>query len=96
MNYILRKSYRKINIIGVDSNAELIETSLRIRDELNFDNMQFYRSNIIDFKPKGKVNIVCALNACDTATDEAIASGIKLNARYIIAAPYCQRQIVRQ
>ena len=96
VNYILRKLSRKINFIGVDSDAELIETSLKIRDELNFDNMQFYQSRIIDFEPKGKVDIVCALHACDTATDEAIASGIKLNARYIIAAPCCQRQIVRQ
>lgn len=96
VNYILRKLSRKIDFIGVDSNAELIEASPKIRDELNFDNMQFYQGRIIDFEPKGRVDIVCALHACDTATDEAIASGIKLNARYIIAAPCCQRQIVRQ
>ena len=96
VDYILKKLRRDIDFIGVDSNPELIETCRHIKDRLGFTNMQFFQSEIIDFKPKEKPNIVCALHACDTATDEALALGIKLEARYIMAAPCCQRQLVRQ
>ena len=58
--------------------------------------MRFYESNIISFEPEQPVNIVCALHACDTATDEAIAKGIRLSSRFILAAPCCQRQVVKQ
>ena len=96
VDYILNKLRRDIAIIGVDSNPELIETCRNIKDRLGFTNIQFHQSEIIDFAPKEKPNIVCALHACDTATDEAIALGIKLEARHIMAAPCCQRQVVRQ
>ncbi len=96
VDYILKKLRRDIDFIGVDSNPELIETCRNTKDRLGFTNMQFFQSEIIDFKPKEKPNIVCALHACDTATDEALALGIKLEARYIMAAPCCQRQLVRQ
>ena len=96
VNFILRKLRREIKFIGVDSNPKLAETSLRIRDKLEFENMRFNQSEIIKFEPEEKISIVCALHACDTATDAAIASGIRLNARYVLVAPCCQRQIVRQ
>jgi len=96
VDYILKKLRRDIDFIGVDSNPDLIETCRQIKDRLGFTNMQFFQSEIIDFKPKEKPNIICALHACDTATDEALALGIKLEARYIMAAPCCQRQLVRQ
>jgi hypothetical protein len=96
VNYILKKLYREVDFIGVDSDAKLVETCLEIRKKLGFDNMQFFQSEIINFEPEEKVNIACALHACDTATDAAIALGVKLEARYIMAAPCCQRQVVRQ
>ena len=96
VDYILKKLRRDVEFTGVDSNPELIETCRNIKDRLGFTNMQFFQSDVIDFAPKEKPNIVCALHACDTATDEAIAFGIKLEARYIMAAPCCQRQVVRQ
>ena len=40
--------------------------------------------------------MLIALHACDTATDDAIAKGIKANAKYIICAPCCHKQIRKQ
>jgi hypothetical protein len=96
VNYVLRKKRRNITYIGVDANEELIEKSSQTSKALGYMNTEFFKSSIIEFEPKREISIVCALHACDTATDEAIAKGIKLNARFIVAAPCCQRQIVRQ
>jgi len=96
VNYVLTKKRRNIIYVGLDTNAELIEKSSQTAKALGYTNMEFFQSNIIEFEPAREVNIVCALHACDIATDEAIAKGIKLNARFIVAAPCCQRQVVRQ
>ncbi|MGQ9514991.1 MAG: class I SAM-dependent methyltransferase [Thermoproteota archaeon] len=96
INFILKKQNRNLVYIGIDNNAKLVERSMKVCDELGYENMQFIKSNIIDFNQKRKVDIVFALHACNTATDEAIAKGIGLGARYIVVAPCCQRQIVRQ
>jgi len=39
---------------------------------------------------------VVALHACDTATDDALARSVKMNARIILAAPCCQHELNRQ
>lgn len=96
LNFILKKMQRDISYIGIDSNEALIQRTIQVRDKLEFTNMSFFRADIVDFTPDTKVDIVCALHACDTATDEAIAKGIKLDSRFIIVVPCCQRQIVRQ
>ncbi len=96
LNYVLKKKRRNVTYMGVDANAKLVEKSSQIANALGYVNMEFFESSIIGFSPKHEPNIVCALHACDTATDEAIAKGIELNARFIVVAPCCQRQIVRQ
>ncbi|MEM2889397.1 MAG: SAM-dependent methyltransferase [Candidatus Bathyarchaeia archaeon] len=96
VNLVLRKKRRNITYIGVDTELDLIKKSYQTAEALGYMNMEFHQSSIIDFKPEKEPNIVCALHACDTATDEAIARGIQLKARFIVAAPCCQRQIVRQ
>ena len=96
LNYILKKKRRNITYMGVDANTKLIEKSSQTANALGYENMEFFESSIIEFRPKQEPNIVCALHACDTATDDAIAKAIELNARFIVAAPCCQRQIIRQ
>jgi len=96
LNLVLKKKRRNITYVGVDSNAKLVERSFRTAEALGYSNMEFFESSIIGFEPKQEPNVVCALHACDTATDEAIAKGVRLNARFIVVAPCCQRQIVRQ
>ena len=96
VNYILGKRRRNISYMGIDANAELIQKLLQTSKALGYMNMEFFQSSIIEFEPRREVSIVSALHACDTATDEAIAKGIKLNARFIVVTPCCQRQVVRQ
>jgi len=99
INFLLSKAdAREAYFMGVDQNQRLIEGCNQVKEALGFKNMNFYASKIIEFEPPevDEVHIVFSLHACDTATDEAIAKGIQLKARYIIVAPCCQREIVRQ
>jgi len=94
LNYIFSKRFSAETFFyGVDINSVLIERCNRIKDSLGFDNMQFVHAKIIEALPEKPVDMVIALHACDTATDETIAKGIKLGARYIMVVPCCENQI---
>lgn len=94
INYILSKRF-SINPVfyGVDINQILIEKCNQTKDNLGYQNMHFINDRIIDVQIEKPVDIVIALHACDIATDEAIAKGIKLGAKYIVVVPCCQNQI---
>lgn len=83
----------KTYFYGVDTNKILIEKCDQIKETLGYGNMRFTNARIIDVEPEKPIDIVIALHACDLATDETIAKGIKLSAKYIIVVPCCENQI---
>jgi len=94
LNIILKKHFAvNTYFYGVDTNRILIEKCDRIRNSLGFRNMHFINGRIIDVQPEKPVDILIALHACDIATDEAIAKGIKLGAKYIVVVPCCEGQV---
>lgn len=97
LNYILEKELkRKTFFYGVDTNKKLIRKCEDVCSVLGFRNMEFWQGKTIDFVPEREVDIVIALHACDTATDEAIANGIKIDAKHIMVVPCCQGQLRSQ
>lgn len=97
LNHIISNTYKTSPFfLGVDTNKALVEKCEQISSALGYENMQFVHGRTIDLQPDRKVDVVIALHACDTATDEAIAKGIKLGARYIMVVPCCQNQIRNQ
>lgn len=91
LNYWLKEKRRiSCRVIGIDSNEEVIASSRSIQQRLNYRNMEFHKSSILEYRPAGPVDMVLSLHACDTATDEALALGIHLNCKYIISVPCCQ------
>lgn len=91
LNYWLVEKRRiPCRIIGIDENENVIQASRDIQKRLNYRNMEFRQSSILAYKPTGPVDMVLSLHACDTATDEALAQGIHLKSKYIIAVPCCQ------
>ncbi|MGB9594639.1 MAG: class I SAM-dependent methyltransferase [Candidatus Poribacteria bacterium] len=97
MNYFLREKIRRnCHFYCIDTNVELIEKCKEIQKNLNYNNMEFYVSAIKDFQPNGEIDIVCSLHACDTATDEAIAKAITLNAPFLLVVPCCQHEVTNQ
>jgi SAM-dependent methyltransferase len=90
---------RKVKLIGIDNNAELIDKCKRSAKALNFDNMYFYHAGIEEFKLNDSIDITYSLHACDVATDQTIAKGVKLGAKYIFSVSCCQhtnREKLRQ
>ncbi|MFL5629120.1 MAG: class I SAM-dependent methyltransferase [Ktedonobacteraceae bacterium] len=83
-------------LVGVDTNGKLIEKSALQSKELGFEQMCFQQSAIIDYVPEAPPDIILALHACDTATDEALVQGILANARLILCVPCCHHELHQQ
>jgi hypothetical protein len=97
MNYFIREKLRRnCHFFCIDDSEDLIGKVMRIRDELGYDNMEFLTSKIRDFEPREKIDIVCSLHACDTATDEAIAKAIQLETPFLLVVPCCQHEVINQ
>src|ERR1700733_12586870 len=82
-------------VIAVEARAELIKTAQKIAEESGFDRMRFVEG-VIAGSEVGSVDIVTALHACDTATDEAILFALKHEAKYIALVPCCQAELARE
>lgn len=82
----------KTFIKGVDFQENLIKSCNNIAKKANFINLEFVHGDINSFKEE-KTDILIALHACNTATDDAIAKGIKADAEIIIVAPCCHKQV---
>lgn len=88
--YCRTRLNRKIKIIGIDSNSDLIKQCKKSAEDLGFENMRFYHGDIESFPIDEKIDIVYSLHVCDTGTDQTIAKGIKLRAKYIFSVSCCQ------
>jgi hypothetical protein len=82
-------------VAAVETRAALIETAKKIAAESGFDRMEFVEGRIAD-TAVGSVDIVTALHACDTATDEAILFALKHDAKFVALVPCCQAELARE
>lgn len=97
LNYYLREVKKiRCHFIGLDYKESVIETSQKIAENLGYRNMEFHAVDIKNYIPKNKINVVMSLHACDTATDMALALGIKLSSDAIVAVPCCHRELLSQ
>lgn len=97
LNYYLTEVKKvKCHFIGLDISESVINASRKIASELGYRNMEFMAMDIKDYKPNQKINMVMSLHACDTATDMALALGIKVKSDLIIAVPCCHRELLNQ
>ncbi|MFO0322919.1 MAG: class I SAM-dependent methyltransferase [Bacteroidota bacterium] len=84
----------KINtkITGIEIKKDLVEICNQLAEKSNFQNLHFEQGTIAEFNSK-HTNVLIALHACDTATDDAIYKGIIGGADLIVVAPCCHKQI---
>ena len=86
-------------LYAIEHRSELIEKAKKLADTLKFDRMHFFASDIkdslVDRSLPNQVDIVTALHACDTATDDAIFFGLKKKAQYIVIIPCCQAEVAK-
>ncbi|MGN6515482.1 MAG: class I SAM-dependent methyltransferase [Rhizomicrobium sp.] len=84
-------------VYGVEARHDLIETSKKIASESGFDRMRFVEGAIRDAQiPGGRADVVTALHACDTATDEAILFALRNEAKFVALVPCCQAEVARE
>jgi len=82
------------SIFGVDVRAELVERSQKLAAESHFTRMKFAVGEIADtMLPNGRADMVTALHACDTATDDAIRFALHHEAKVIALVPCCQAEV---
>jgi hypothetical protein len=85
---------------GIEQRPELVATARQLAEQLGFSAMQFYQGHTQSAKAMpqlpARVNLVTALHACDTATDDAIDFGLSKNAQSIVVVPCCQAEVASQ
>lgn len=84
------------HVTGVDIKADLIESHQTKATSLGWGQLNFVVGQIADYKPGVIPDVVIALHACDTATDDALAQGIQWGSRLIVCAPCCQHELQEQ
>lgn len=84
------------HIMGIDLKKDVIEYCRNLALQLGCEKLQFQAGQIGDYQFSGRVDMVVALHACDTATDEAIAQAVRWDAAVILAAPCCQHELYHQ
>ena len=81
-------------VYGVEARGDLVATARRIAAESSFERMHFLESSISAAQlPEARADVVTALHACDTATDEAILFALRHDARFVALVPCCQAEI---
>lgn len=92
--YDLFKNIRglDVKITGIDTKQELVGLCNDIAKASEFEDLKFVHGWIGDYEVEN-VDILIALHACNTATDDAIFKGIKAEADLIVVAPCCHQEI---
>jgi Methyltransferase domain len=82
------------SITGIEERADLVAQTDGIARELGCDGLCFKQGSIADSAGAiGDADLVIALHACDTATDDALAAGIRAGAPLIVVAPCCHKEL---
>ena len=86
-------------IYGIETRAELVQKSRELAQRLGFERMSFLNLTVAESAQSdqlpARIDVVTALHACDTATDDAIAFGLQKQARFMVLVPCCQAEVAR-
>jgi hypothetical protein len=84
-------------LYGIETRDELVTRSRALADRLGFAAMEFLNLSVADSitsdRLPAKVDVVTALHACNTATDDAIRFALAKQAQYIVLVPCCQAEV---
>ncbi|MEC5159362.1 MULTISPECIES: class I SAM-dependent methyltransferase [unclassified Janthinobacterium] len=84
-------------IYGIETREELVEKSQELAKKLDFPGMSFLNLSVAestesDLLPR-QIDVVTALHACNTATDDAIQFALKKRAKFMVLVPCCQAEV---
>ena len=89
---LTQKLNMDVDLKGVEIRPDLVLKINEIIKSSNLKGMEFVESSIEAYHPD-KLDVLIAFHACNTATDDAIAAGVKAGAELIVCAPCCHKQI---
>lgn len=93
------KTLQHSHIYGVETRPELVSKSRELAFRLGFERMSFLNLSVADSTDSkampAQIDVITALHACDTATDDAIAFGLQKGAKAMVLVPCCQAEIAR-
>ena len=93
------KSLGHGHIYGIETRRELVDSSTVLAKRLGFDRMRFLNLSVAESAQSqalpASIDVVTALHACDTATDDAIAFGLQKQAKCMVLVPCCQAELAR-
>ena len=85
------------HIYGIETREELVTHSRELAQQLGFGGMSFENLSVsestVSDKLPAQVDVVTALHACNTATDDAIHFALKKQAKHIVLVPCCQAEV---
>ncbi|REJ77882.1 MAG: SAM-dependent methyltransferase [Acidobacteria bacterium] len=83
------------SVRGIEERRELVDKCNHIAKECDYSGLAFEQGSIGDVSA-GEPDVLIALHACDTATDDALFEGISTGAKAIVVAPCCQHELRSQ
>jgi hypothetical protein len=87
-------------IYGIETRDELVQKSRELADKLEFPGMSFLNLSVADSTSSAElpdqIDIVTALHACNTATDDAIEFALKKKAKFMVLVPCCQAEVAAE
>ena len=84
-----------VRLTGVEFRKDLVDLCNKVANQSGLTGLDFIEGTIEQYDSKG-TDILIALHACDTATDDAIWKGVNAGAKLIMVAPCCHKQIRRE
>jgi hypothetical protein len=85
------------HVYGIETRADLVDKSRALAERLHFERMSFLNLTVAESAAAAelpeRIDVVTALHACDTATDDAIAFGLAKRARFMVLVPCCQAEV---
>lgn len=94
-DFLVNTQQRDVRVTGVEQRPELVAGANRIASDCGFAHLGFVQGQIGSYAAE-RIDMLVALHACDTATDEAICKGIRAGASIIVVAPCCHKQIRKE
>ena len=90
-DYLLKQDLNPF-VTGVELNSKMVEFCQEVANKSDFQQLDFFQGDVRTYQPE-RLDVMIALHACDVATDFAIHTGIRLNAKMIMCAPCCHKEL---
>jgi SAM-dependent methyltransferase len=91
-DYFNRVVARPANVLGLEARSELVAATEQLARNTGCDRLHF-QAGTIQSAALPSLDVLIALHACDTATDDALFKGVQAQAALLVVSPCCQKEL---